>query len=464
MKKKVQNGKQNQNQINKEKIPNSVQCNKKDSSTNNQKPLNLLQEHQKLMTSIPMLEMGNKNVLFLSVLIAALSSTLPRVRGFVPSSYTRSLVVPSRDLDFGSFNLGQRSLTETRVYYEKHNEHRESNSYDLSDRRSAVEKLIAFASVPLSAQLETKSAFAISEGLIQEGINDQELYNIQCLLDLPPIENGCVRLFLCRHGETENNRLKKIQGARVDPPLNDSGRRQAVRLGESFSALKKSGASVVPTIVLHSTLQRARETAAILSLTVGNGDLMDDNNLSFVSNVIDQGSTSKISDYKNTLDLRSLLSLGEVDFGSVDGKSANEARADMIAVYSQWGIGRLDARNGDDGETGRSVLTRICSALNSLIDVAASNGGSVVVVTHSTYLRMLLSLALDVSLFDAASFDQKNCCINVLDMSITEKKEITSKSKVLGGNLSVAKNDESFIIPKTSVIRMNEDRHLRDLL
>jgi broad specificity phosphatase PhoE len=414
--------------------------------------------------SIPMLEMVHQTLLFLSVLIASLTSTLPRIRGFAPSSYSRSLALPNSDLNFRFSNLGQRSLTESRVYDEKHNEERRSNSDDLSDRRSAVEKIFAFASVPLSAQLETKPALAVGEGVIQEGINDQELYNIQCLLDLPPIENGCVRLFLCRHGETENNRLKKIQGARVDPPLNDLGRRQAVRLGESFSALKKSGLSVVPTVVLHSNLQRARETAAILSLTVGNGDLKDDSNLSYVSSVIDQGSTSKISDYKNTLDLKSLISLGEVDFGSVDGKSANEARADMIAVYSQWGIGRLDARNGDDGETGRSVLTRICSALNLLIDVAGSNGGSVAVVTHSTYLRMLLSLALDVSLFDAASFDQKNCCINVLDLSIMEKKEITSKSKVLGGNLSVAKNDESFIIPKTRVIRMNEDRHLGGLL
>ena len=31
--------------------------------------------------------------------------------------------------------------------------------------------------------------------------------NFDCLLDLPPITPGCVRLYLCRHGQTEYNRL-----------------------------------------------------------------------------------------------------------------------------------------------------------------------------------------------------------------------------------------------------------------
>jgi hypothetical protein len=40
---------------------------------------------------------------------------------------------------------------------------------------------------------------------------------------LPPLAVGVKRLFLCRHGQTELNRLGKMQGARVDPELNALG-------------------------------------------------------------------------------------------------------------------------------------------------------------------------------------------------------------------------------------------------
>jgi len=40
---------------------------------------------------------------------------------------------------------------------------------------------------------------------------------------LPPLAVGVKRLFLCRHGQTELNRLGKMQGARVDPELNELG-------------------------------------------------------------------------------------------------------------------------------------------------------------------------------------------------------------------------------------------------
>mmetsp|Transcript_16418 Transcript_16418/g.37999 ORF Transcript_16418/g.37999 Transcript_16418/m.37999 type:complete len:222 (-) Transcript_16418:495-1160(-) len=55
--------------------------------------------------------------------------------------------------------------------------------------------------------------------------------DLDCLKDLPPIPNDCIRIFLCRHGQTENNRLRIVQGARVDPPLNINGNAQATNLG-----------------------------------------------------------------------------------------------------------------------------------------------------------------------------------------------------------------------------------------
>ena len=59
--------------------------------------------------------------------------------------------------------------------------------------------------------------------------------NLQCLADLPPITPGCARIYLCRHGQTENNRLRKVQGARVDPSLNAYGAEMALRIGMALS-------------------------------------------------------------------------------------------------------------------------------------------------------------------------------------------------------------------------------------
>eukprot|EP00956_Cyclotella_meneghiniana_P001722 scaffold1876_cov58-Cyclotella_meneghiniana.AAC.1 len=61
-----------------------------------------------------------------------------------------------------------------------------------------------------------------------------------CLLDLPPLTPDCARIYLCRHGQTENNRLHLVQGARVDPPINENGREQAKRLGTAISRLMAS--------------------------------------------------------------------------------------------------------------------------------------------------------------------------------------------------------------------------------
>ncbi|CAM9575168.1 unnamed protein product, partial [Discosporangium mesarthrocarpum] len=69
--------------------------------------------------------------------------------------------------------------------------------------------------------------------------------------NLPPVAPGCKRIFLCRHGQTDLNSLKICQGRRLDPPLNDTGRRQAGRL---LPGVRLKG-------ILCSPLRRARETA-----------------------------------------------------------------------------------------------------------------------------------------------------------------------------------------------------------
>ena len=69
------------------------------------------------------------------------------------------------------------------------------------------------------------------------------------------------RFFLVRHGETEWNRLRKIQGI-SDIPLNDTGRSQAAALGDILSKHRFD-------LIVSSPLSRALETAQIVAKKLG---------------------------------------------------------------------------------------------------------------------------------------------------------------------------------------------------
>ena len=71
-------------------------------------------------------------------------------------------------------------------------------------------------------------------------------------------------LYLVRHGETEWNRQRRIQGL-TDIPLNDTGREQARLTGTLLTRRPI-------TRVVASPLGRARETAQIISAELGLGE------------------------------------------------------------------------------------------------------------------------------------------------------------------------------------------------
>ncbi|HXZ00827.1 MAG TPA: histidine phosphatase family protein [Stellaceae bacterium] len=72
--------------------------------------------------------------------------------------------------------------------------------------------------------------------------------------------HGDAAIHFVRHGESLNNRLGLVTG-KSDPPLTDSGRRQA----QSLRAMLVSGSV---DLVISSTLRRARETMAIALASV----------------------------------------------------------------------------------------------------------------------------------------------------------------------------------------------------
>jgi len=320
-------------------------------------------------------------------------------------------------------------------------------------RRSVVQTIIASSLINAAANNPQNAAAATIDTNKPDVLPD-----IRCLLDLPPPppNRRTVRIYLCRHGQTEYNRLGKMQGSRIDPPLNPTGQQMAVRLGKALSCLDDKDA---PNFATHSRLIRAKETAYIAAATIGKyGKTYGDG---------DDGVDSPVElvDTKDWMPITYTPSLNEVDFGPInEGKPVPQAKADMYAAYSAWAIGKIDTTPSGGGETGRQVILRACETLNRLPLIGGSGGGAVLAVSHGVYLRMVLAVAMEVSLLRASGFKQNNCCVNVLDVDLDERTTIGANSAIFGGGLSLAPKDFEVTIPRVDVVRVNEVRHLSDML
>lgn len=149
-------------------------------------------------------------------------------------------------------------------------------------------------------------------------------------------------LFLVRHGETEWNRLRRIQG-RTDIPLNDTGRRQARATGRLLRRRRFDA-------IYASPLGRAFETAAIIADEVGLG----------------QPETHE--------------ALVERNYGAAEGLTFAE-------IDRRYPPGTPVPGRESRGD----VADRVVPAL---LDIAARHaGGSVIVVSHGGAIRAALMTA-----------------------------------------------------------------------
>lgn len=80
-----------------------------------------------------------------------------------------------------------------------------------------------------------------------------------------PLQAG-VTLYFVRHGQTEWNRLKRLQG-QIDIPLNDTGRAQATENGRRLRDVL--GAEMDALDFVASPLSRTRETMELLREAAG---------------------------------------------------------------------------------------------------------------------------------------------------------------------------------------------------
>jgi probable phosphoglycerate mutase len=169
-------------------------------------------------------------------------------------------------------------------------------------------------------------------------------------------------VYLARHGQTPLNEAGVLRGL-ADPPLDETGRRQAERLGAALGSLGL-------VAVISSPLLRARQTAQPVAERAG------------LEATVDQ-------------------CLLDRDYGPWTGVSEE-------SVKQQWGS--VDRAPGVEPRL--AVRDR---AVPGLTGIARRHlGGTVVVVSHDAVNREVLA-ALDPGLGDPDAIPQDNGCFNTLE-------------------------------------------------
>ncbi|QIP83131.1 hypothetical protein GLX30_02455 [Streptomyces sp. Tu 2975] len=172
-----------------------------------------------------------------------------------------------------------------------------------------------------------------------------------------PADRGTpTTLVLLRHGETSLTPQKRFSGSGgSDPPLSETGRRQA-RATATLLAARRSVQAIVT-----SPLRRGRQTAEAVAARLG-------------------------------LDVHVEDALREADFGAWEGLTFAEVRERYADDLSAW-LGSPAAAPSGGGEPFEAVARRVAAARDVLLERHA--GKTVLVVSHVGPLRTLVRLALD---------------------------------------------------------------------
>lgn len=165
-------------------------------------------------------------------------------------------------------------------------------------------------------------------------------------------------LYLARHGQTDWNLEKRLQGS-TDNHLNETGRAQARQLGDKLAGIRFAA-------IYHSSLARAGETAALAR----------------------PGQAGK-----------PLAALAERSFGKFEGMYEDGRDAELSAEFKARSGNLEDSLDG--GESVASQARRVAQAIAEIR--ARHRHGSVLIVSHGGVTPLILAELLQIPVGEAVS-------------------------------------------------------------
>lgn len=208
-------------------------------------------------------------------------------------------------------------------------------------------------------------------------------------------------IYLIRHGETDYNKSKRMQGRGIDASLNDLGKTQAKAIASFFEKTKVEQ-------VISSSLKRAKETASYIA------------------------SQSKLK-------VEAHAELDEMDFGILEGKPFAEVKDSLVNLHENWSSGNLDLAP-EGGENPLEVFARADKKVRELL--LESESEHIVFILHGRLIRILLSEWLGLGLNRMHDIKHQNGSINHISLSNDEFNAVILN---FTGHLSVSQNSNIYL-------------------
>lgn len=183
------------------------------------------------------------------------------------------------------------------------------------------------------------------------------------------------RIYLVRHGETDWNRARRLQGI-LNVELNEAGITQGRQLAKRLSGLRALK-------VYTSPLSRALHTATLIQSCVRGCPVIADPRLR------------------------------EIDHGAWTGMTVSRITRDFPDEFERWQL-RPDRLRLRSGESLQEAYRRSSGFLRGIM--AASLRGDVLIVSHGIINALLICAALRAPLARLWDFPQPNAHVTVLQI------------------------------------------------
>lgn len=182
-----------------------------------------------------------------------------------------------------------------------------------------------------------------------------------------------------RHGETDHNVARRIQGPLIDDSLNERGRQQAERLAARFEDERRKGVQL--SAVYASPLKRAFETAEALARGAG------------------------------VAQVTRLPEMIEFSWGIYLGREEKDILPDMHAIHEQWEAGNMD-HAPPEGESPQRAWNRARPAIERIFDKHRHD--DVAIVAHGRINKIVLAALVARDLTRMEQFPQGNTSVTLL--------------------------------------------------
>lgn len=206
-----------------------------------------------------------------------------------------------------------------------------------------------------------------------------------------------MRLYIVRHGETDWNKKRKLQG-QVDIPLNEFGRHLAVETGKGLSDIPFS-------ICISSPLKRALETAQL---------------------ILEGRDVPIIADER----------IKEMAFGAWEGGCCSEDGWNLPQEFHKFFEDPEHYRAPEGGEDFYSLRNRLSEFLSELYKKEELKDKNILITTHGAALCGILNIIKDqpVSQYWGKGV-HKNCAVTEVEVTdgvpvIVAENQVYYKDKV----------------------------------